>query len=349
MQSDKQMKAVGFYEGLPLDAPMSFIDGSKPIPTPGPQDILVSVKAVSVNPVDLKLRQTAKKQKQVHVLGFDGVGIVVARGDQVQKFSVGDRVFYAGTTKRAGSNQEYQLVNEEIAALAPTNLSDGAAAALPLTALTAYELLIEKFGLIPKAGANKGKVILVINGAGGVGSILSQLAHWLGMTVYATASPKNFAWLKKNGVTHPLDYHHDLKTSLAKMGIHSVDYVAVLFTITPYFDVVADLVAPFGHIGTIVGLDETLDISRLKNKSVSFDWEYMFAKTDNHYQIQTQGEILALVAELVETGNITTTLGKKYTDGINASNLKQATADVETGHTTGKVVISGPFNGGQNK
>ncbi|WP_316496336.1 alcohol dehydrogenase catalytic domain-containing protein, partial [Enterococcus faecium] len=145
----------------------------------------------------------------LRILGFDGVGKVVAVGDEVQKFSVGDRVFYAGTTTRAGSNQEYQLVDERIAALAPKNLSDEEAAVLPLTSLTAYELLFEKFGLIPEENANRGKKILVINGAGGVGSILNQLAHWAGLEVYATASPKNFEWLKKTGVDYPIDYHQD--------------------------------------------------------------------------------------------------------------------------------------------
>ncbi|MGX7151224.1 zinc-binding alcohol dehydrogenase family protein [Enterococcus ureasiticus] len=345
MDENKRMKVVGFFEGLPIENEASFIDGYKQIPIPGPQDILVKVKAVSVNPVDTKVRQTTRKQNQLNILGFDGVGEVVSVGKNVKKFTIGDRIFYAGTTKRAGSNQEFQLVNEEIAALAPSNLSDEEAVSLPLTALTAYELLFEKFGLIPKENANQGKTILVINGAGGVGSILNQLAHWTGMTVFATASQANFDWLKTIGVDHPLDYHHDLKHDLAKTGTHTVDYAAVLFNIMPYFDTVADLINPFGHIGTIVGLDEKLDISYLKNKSVSFDWEYMFAKTDFDYRIETQGEALAVISHLAETGKIVATVGKTYSNGINAANLKKATADVEAGHMRGKVVVSGPFNG----
>ncbi|EOH94565.1 zinc-binding alcohol dehydrogenase [Enterococcus haemoperoxidus ATCC BAA-382] len=345
MNENKQMKAVGFFEGLPIKNEASFMDEYKTIPLPGPQDILVKVKAVSINPVDTKLRQAAKKQTQLTVLGFDGVGEVVSVGENVSKFTTGDRVFYAGTTKRAGSNQEFQLVNEGIAALAPKNLSDEEAAALPLTSLTAYELLFDKFGLIPKENANQGKTILVINGAGGVGSILNQLAHWAGLTVYATASPANFDWLKKLGVDYPIDYHQDLKQSLEKLGIHTVDYAAVLFNILPYFNDISELIAPFGHIGTIVGLDGNLDISQLKNRSVSFDWEYMFAKTDFNDQIETQGAALSLIAQLAEAGKIVATVGKAYTDGINAANLKKATEDVESGHMRGKVIVSGLFNG----
>lgn len=263
----------------------------------------------------------------------------------MQKFSVGDRVFYAGTTTRAGSNQEYQLVDERIAALAPKNLSDGEAAALPLTSLTAYELLFEKFGLIPEENANRGKKILVINGAGGVGSIFNQLAHWAGLEVYATASPKNFEWLKKTGVDYSIDYHQDLSKSFRELGIDQVEYVAVLFDITRYFDQIKHLVRPFGHVGTIVGIKEPLDIGVWKNQSISFDWEYMFAKTDYNYEVETQGEALAHIAALANEGIIRSTLSKVYSDGINAKNLKQATKDVETGHMLGKVVVSGPFNG----
>lgn len=345
MHTDHQMKAVGFFEGLPLANEASFLDENKPIPSPNPHDILVKIKAVSVNPVDLKLREGVKKQNQLSVLGFDAVGEVVSIGTEVKKFTIGDRVFYAGTTKRAGANQEYQLVDEAIAALAPKNLSDEAAAALPLTSLTAYELLFDKFGLKAQENANQGKTLLVINGAGGVGSMLTQLAHWVGLTVYATASPNNFDWLKRNGVDHLLDYHQDLKQSLEELGTQTVDYIAVLFNIVPYFDAVAELIKPFGHIGTIVGLDKALDISRLKNKSVSFVWEYMFAKTDFNYQMETQGAALALIAQLAEEGKITTTVSKVYKSGINAANIKQAATDVEAGHMRGKVVVSGPFNG----
>lgn len=335
------MHAVGFFEGLPINEERSFIDEKKIVPNLESRDVLVKVKAVSVNPIDTKLRKDSIKRNALRVLGFDAVGEVVDTGKEVEKFKIGDRVFYAGTTTRAGSNQEYQAVDERIVALAPKKLSDEGAAALPLTSLTAYELLFEKFGLIPEEGANKGKKILVINGAGGVGSVLNQLAHWAGLEIYATASPENFEWLEKLGVDHPIDYHDDLKDEL---GVQKVDYIAVLFDITHYLGQIKHMINPFGHVGTIVGIHDALDISDWKNLSVSFDWEYMFAKTDYNYQIETQGQALKVTARLADEGQLTTTLSKVYSDGINAVNLKKATKDVETGHMLGKVVISGPFN-----
>lgn len=335
------MHAVGFFEGLPINEERSFIDEKKIVPNLESRDVLVKVKAVSVNPIDTKLRKDSIKRNALRVLGFDAVGEVVDTGKEVEKFKIGDRVFYAGTTTRAGSNQEYQAVDERIVALAPKKLSDEGAAALPLTSLTAYELLFEKFGLIPEEGANKGKKILVINGAGGVGSVLNQLAHWAGLEIYATASPENFEWLEKLGVDHPIDYHDDLKDEL---GVQKVDYIAVLFDITHYLGQIKHMINLFGHVGTIVGIHDALDISDWKNLSVSFDWEYMFAKTDYNYQIETQGQALKVIARLADEGQLTTTLSKVYSDGINAVNLKKATKDVETGHMLGKVVISGPFN-----
>lgn len=335
------MHAVGFFEWLPINEERSFIDEKKIVPNLESRDVLVKVKVVSVNPIDTKLRKDSIKRNALRVLGFDAVGEVVDTGKEVEKFKIDDRVFYAGTTTRAGSNQEYQAVDERIVALAPKKLSDEGAAALPLTSLTAYELLFEKFGLIPEEGANKGKKILVINGAGGVGSVLNQLAHWSGLEIYATASPENFEWLEKLGVDHPIDYHDDLKDEL---GVQKVDYIAVLFDITHYLGQIKHMINPFGHVGTIVGIHDALDISDWKNLSVSFDWEYMFAKTDYNYQIETQGQALKVIARLADEGQLTTTLSKVYSDGINAVNLKKATKDVETGHMLGKVVISGPFN-----
>jgi NADPH2:quinone reductase len=344
MTTEKQIKAVGFYEGLPIDNERSFIDAWQPLPEPNAHELLVKVTAVSVNPVDTKLRQATQKQKELRVLGFDGVGEVIAVGSKVSKFKRGDRVFYAGTTMKPGSNQEMQVVDERIVALAPTNLTDAQAAALPLTAITAYELLFEKFGLVPEENANAGKSILVINGAGGVGSILSQLAHWAGLKIFATSSPKNFDWLRENGVAHPIDYHQEIKPQIEKENIQLLDYIAVLYDIHSYLPSLSELIKPFGHIGTIVATEQPLAMNLLKNKSVSFDWEYMFAKTDYDQRIETQGESLQKITELVEQGKLTSTLHTHYADGINAKNLKAATAQVESGHERGKTVISGLFN-----
>lgn len=343
MSIEKTMSAVGFYEGLPIEEAHSFVDAKLPLPKVYNRDLLVQVKAVSINPVDTKLRQKTKKQNKLKVLGFDAVGEVTAIGDDVQNFQVGDRVFYAGTSQRSGSNQAFQLVDERIVALAPKNLSDEKAAALPLTAITAFELLFEKFGVISEKNANIGKNILIINGAGGVGSILSQLASWAGLEVFATSSPKNFNWLKSNKVSFPIDYHGNLKENLSKKDTISFDYIAVLFDITAYFDQIKTLIKPCGHIGTIVGISSPLDIGIWKNHSVSFDWEYMFAKTDFDYHIESQGKILRWITDLVEQGELRSTLTKTYSTGIHAKNIKQATKDVESGHMKGKVVVSGPF------
>lgn len=339
----KQMKQIGFYEGLPLTDKNSFLEKLAETPVPKKKELLVEISAVSVNPVDVKFRMQTPKQESFTVLGFDAVGRIVAKGPQSENFEIGDRIYYAGSAKQPGSNQEYQLVDERIVAKAPENLTDEASAALPLTAITAYELLFEKFQLIPKESANKGKKILVINGAGGVGSILTQLAKWSGLEVVATASPKNFQWLKENGVDHPIDYHQELKPQLEKVGISTVDVVAVLHDIRPYLTELAEMIQPMGKIGMIVGLDGPIDIASFKNLSVSFEWEYMFTKTDYGQLIETQGEILKHLTALVEEEKIHTTLGKVYREGISKETLKQATKEVETGKVHGKVVITGGF------
>lgn len=343
MSETRMMHAIGFFEGLPIEDPKSFLDVKEVVPTAVGRDLLVNVQALSVNPVDTKLRQTAPKSNALRVLGFDAVGEVIAVGHEVKNFKIGDRVFYAGTTTRHGSNQEYQLVDERIVALAPQNLTKEEAASLPLTSLTAYELLFDKFNIMPHKDSVKGKSILVINGAGGVGSILNQLAKWVGLEVYATSNPKNFDWLKKVGVDYPLDYHHELKSQLKEIGTVTFDYIAVLFDITKYLEIIKPLVKPFGHVGTIVGINESLDLAEWKNKSVSFDWEYMFAKTDFGYEIDSQGAALETIAKLADEKVVIPTVSKIYDTGINAEKLKLATKDVETGHMLGKVVVSGDF------
>ncbi|MBO0449300.1 zinc-binding alcohol dehydrogenase family protein [Enterococcus sp. MJM12] len=338
-----KIAAVGFYEGLPLSDPNSFQDIMVPRPQPLANDLLVAVRAVSVNPVDTKLRQNAQKTLTPQILGFDAVGEVVATGANVHDLQVGDRVYYAGTKKRAGSNQALQLVDRRICALAPKTLTEAKAAAMPLTTLTAYELLFEKFGLVAEKNANEGKKILIINSAGGVGSIMSQLAHWAGLSVYGTSSPHNFEWLRYNQVDYPIDYHGDLEQNLQATGTNKFDYIAVLYAITPYFEAVSSLIAPLGHVGTIVEVKEALPLVAWKNLSVSFDWEYMFTKTDFNQEIESQGKILAHVAQLIDEGELHTTLTKTISGGINAKNLKKATALVEKGHMIGKVVVTGPF------
>ncbi|MGX7162950.1 zinc-binding alcohol dehydrogenase family protein [Enterococcus massiliensis] len=299
-------------------------------------DLLVEIGAVAVNPIDLK-RQQLIPENQTEVLGYDAVGKVVAMGSKVSTDFLGKRVYYMGTTKREGSYQKYQLVDEELVALAPTTFSDGEAAALPLTSLTAWELLFEKFQLIPEENTNSGKKILLINAGGGVGSIAGQLAKWCGLEVYGTASPKHFSWLEINGVDHCLDYHQDLASQLPAQL--KFDFIACFYDSSEYLPQLAALIQPFGRIGSIVNTAESLDLNPLKNLSVSFDWVYVFTKTD-FSQGTSQGIILKKIADLVENGKLTSTMRKEFTDGITQKNLAEAFSLVQKGHP-GKVVLSG--------
>lgn len=244
-----KMKAIGAKTALDITDEQSLVDLSLDKPTPTGRQVLVAVKAVSVNPVDTKLRTTVTAETAPKILGYDAVGTVAEIGPDVEKFKVGDRLYYAGSTQVAGSDEEFQLVDERLASTAPKSLSDAEAAAMPLTTLTAYELLFEKMHFVPKGNQNQNKTLLIINGSGGVGSVLSQLAHWAGLTVLATSSPANFEWLKPHGVDHPLDYHDDLLEQIHYLGYQQLDAIAILYAPEAYFEVASDLVKPFGHIG----------------------------------------------------------------------------------------------------
>ncbi len=300
-----------------------------------PYDLLVEVSAVSVNPVDLKL--AAQNANGKRILGYDAVGTVVEKGSSVRGVEIGDRVFYAGTTVRDGAHQKLQLVDHRIAAHAPKNLTDAEAAAIPLTALAAWELLFERMGFVPEKDGNKGQQLLMINGAGGVGSIASQIAKWAGFKVTATSSPKNFEWLKDNGVKECVDYHQDL---IVEAGARKFDAVVSFYDISDYFPAVAKVVKPFGKVGTIVETKKDLPMNLLKNNNVDFFWEYMFAKTEQQMQIATQGAILAKVAEMLDAGILHTTLTKEFTGGISTETLAQAFQRVAK-RAIGKTVISG--------
>lgn len=317
----------------------AIVTDTQEVPELGEHDLLVEVLATALNPIDLKLRQKLT-DGQSKILGFDAVGKVVAIGSEVSPDMIDQLVYYMGTTQRAGSFQRYQLVDERLAAKAPRSLSAAESAALPLTSLTAWELFFERFGLNPEEAANTGKTILIINGAGGVGSIASQLASWSGLKVYATSSPENFDWLQRNGAVHCLDYHQPLKDQLPD-GL-KFDFIACFYDITFYIDQLAELIKPLGHIGTIVNTKEALDLNPLKNLSVSFDWEYAFAKTD-FYDDETQGNILGRIAELIDAGELQTTLARNFSDGISKENLLAGLKLVDEGHF-GKIVLSGGFH-----
>ncbi|MFR3687194.1 MAG: alcohol dehydrogenase catalytic domain-containing protein, partial [Enterococcus sp.] len=269
-------KALGFYEGRSLDDLEVFTEKEIPIPICQTHDLMVEVQAVSVNPIDTKRRQMTVLSEDFQIQGYDAVGIVKEIGSAVSGFAVGDRVFYAGTTQRPGANQRFQAVDSRIAAKAPAGFSDGDLAALPLTSLTAWELLFEKFGYIPEENANQGSILL-INASGGVGSIAAQLAKWAGLTVYGTASPRNNEWLKKNNqVDHVLNHRLPLAEQINK----PFSAIAIFYDASTYLPQLTKAIVPFGKVGMIVNTKEALDLNPCKNLSIDFYWEYMFAKTD---------------------------------------------------------------------
>lgn len=337
---ERDYKVIGAYEGV---TPDKLIYGKKKLCHPTRQQILVKVMAISVNPIDTKLRQTLVKQSDLKIFGYDAVGKIVAIGNQVKNLKIGDAVFYAGTTKKDGSNAEYQLVDARLVAKKPINLTTAQSAAMPLTSLTACELLFDKMGLTPQANAHVGATILIINGAGGVGAIMTQLAKWLGMIVITTAGkPDSRKFCLEMGADFVVSHYQNYGQEIKQLGFRQVDFAVILNALEQHFTKVAELIAPFGRIGSIVASQQDLPLTKLKNKSVSFDWEYMFAKTDYDYKIESQGKYLELIAKLLDMRLLKSTLTTEF-DGINLVNLKKAHAMIESGHTIGKIVLSGSF------
>ncbi len=335
------MKAIGFKRSLPITAAESFLEFETATPSPSGHDLLVKVLAISVNPVDFKIRETAAKDTELDepkIIGWDAVGVVEAVGDETSLFKIGDEVFYAGDLTRSGSNAEYQLVDERIVGRKPKKLSVAEAAAMPLTALTAYESLFDRIRVDPVK--DKGKSVLILAGAGGVGSIATQLAKQLGnLTVIATASREESSdWCKKMGANFVVN-HHDLKAELEKIGHRQVDYILEFVDLEGYWDLMAEIIKPQGHIVSITASSTPLNLNVLKTKSVSFSWEFMYTRsmfgTDD---IARQHEILNHVADLLDEGKLQSTLTTTI-KGLSADNLKKAHAMQESGKTIGKTVI----------
>ncbi|MGY0219588.1 zinc-binding alcohol dehydrogenase family protein [Endozoicomonadaceae bacterium StTr2] len=340
------MKAVGYLKSLPIDDVDSLVDIELPQPIASGRDLLVRVKAIAVNPVDYKIRQNvAPEDGNYKVLGWDAVGEVVAAGEDVSQFKPGDTVFYAGDLTRQGSNAEYQLVDERIVGRKPKSLSDAEAAALPLTAITAWELLFERLEIQQQEAGSQQKsneVILVVGAAGGVGSILIQLAKVLsGATIIATASRSSSReWVQKLGADFIVDHTKPLQPQIEALGIGPVTHVASLNSTDSYIDSYVELLAPFGKIA-LIDDPETLDIKKLKPKSLSLHWEFMY--TRSMYQtadMNEQNRLLDRVSELVDEGYIQTTVGKNL-GIINADNLKAAHQELESGRSIGKIVLQG--------
>lgn len=336
------MKAVGYRQAGPLDRPDSLIDFETTQPRATGRDLLVRVDAVSVNPVDYKIRASrAPEGGTPAILGWDAAGEVVAIGDEVVNFSPGDRVWYAGSIDRPGSNSEFQLVDERITGRMPDSLSVAEAAALPLTSLTAFEMLFDRLRVNdPVPGA--APAVLVIGGAGGVGSITIQLLRALtDMTVIATASrPETSDWVKSLGAHHVIDHSRDLVSQVAELGLGEPGYVFSTTHTGSYLDQIAELIAPQGRFG-LIDDPETLDVMRFKTKAVSTHWELMFTRPlFNTPDIGRQGDILNAVSKLVDEGKIRTT-ASDVLGVISAANIKTAHAILESGKAKGKLVLEG--------
>lgn len=334
------MKAIAYTRyGLPIDDPQSLVDIDLPMPVPGPRDLLVQVHAVSVNPVDTKIRANAATTEP-RVLGWDAVGVVQAVGADVTLFKAGDAVFYAGSIKRPGSNSEYQLVDERIVGHKPKSLGDAAAAALPLTAITAWELLFDRLG-VPEGGGT-GQSLLIVGAAGGVGSMLTQLARQLTqLTVIGTASrPETVDWVRALGAHHVLDHSRPLAAELASAGLPPVDMVASLTQTDRHYAQLIEALKPQGRFA-LIDDPAVLDARPLKAKSLSLHWELMFTRSSFETpDMQRQHELLDRVSALVDQGVLKTTLGEDF-GTINAANLRRAHALVESGRARGKAVLAG--------
>lgn len=336
------MKAIAAIQALPVSHPEALIDITLDKPVPAGRDILVAVQAIAVNPVDTKVRaRLSATPAAPRVLGWDAAGVVEAVGPDVTAFKPGDKVYYAGDITRPGTNAQFQLVDERIVGRMPATLSFEQAAALPLTAITAWESLFDRMG-VPKTGG-QGQTVLLVGGAGGVGSIAIQLAAKVaGLTVLATASrPDSVKWARDLGAHHVINHFEDMPAQLQALGIKEVDYVLILSNTDQHFAAAAAMVKPQGVVGIINDTEAPLDVNKLKGKSAKLVWEMMFTRA----MFQTpdmaeQGKLLNEVAALVDAGTVRTTLNRVLTP-INATTLREAHAALEQGGVVGKIVLSG--------
>ncbi len=332
------MKAVGFYQSLPIDDPKSLLDVEVPDPRPEGRDLLVEVRAVSVNPVDTKRRMAGVKPAELKILGYDAAGVVKAAGPGATLFRPGDEVYYAGSNQRPGTNSERHLVDERIVGPKPKQLSFAQAAALPLTTITAWEAMFDRMG-ISRTGADAGKRLLILGGAGGVGSIAIQLAKKLAkLHVVASASrAESVAWVKTLGADATVDHTKSLPEQLDG----ECDYVLICTNTDPVFGALPKLARPQGRICSIVRTTRPVDLAPLQEKSLSFAWEGMFTRsTFQTDDMQAQHELLKEAARLVDAGTLVTTC-RESLGRICAEGLRRAHRRIEQGHTIGKLVLEG--------
>ncbi len=330
------MKAIGYHiAGTPEE--LTLVEVAQP--TVGPNDLLVAVKGVSVNPVDVKLRAAAQPDTLARVLGFDAAGVVTQLGDAVQGYTIGDEVFYAGDVTRAGTNAEFHAVDERIVGRKPQSLDFAEAAGLPLTTITAWEMLFDSFRLTE--GAGTGQTLLVIGGAGGVGSILIQLAKALTkLTVIATASrPETADWVRKMGADHVVDHRGDLVAQIAALGI-SPTHVAALTATDEHWPAIIEVIAPRGQIA-LIDDPQVLDIKTAKSKALSIHWEFMFTRSMfGTEDIGAQRDLLNRVSAMIDAGTLQSTLTERAGQ-LSAETLRAAHLRQESGRVIGKQVLSG--------
>lgn len=343
--SSPAMRAVGLHKYLPIDDPESLIDLEVPKPEPKGRDLLVRVKAVSVNPVDTKVRAPKDTvEKEPKILGWDAAGVVDAVGEEASLFSPGDEVYYAGSITRQGCDAEYHLVDERIVGRKPRNLPFEEAAAMPLTTLTVWEALFDRMGVARRPAGDRQETLLVIAGAGGVGSIGIQIAKKVaGLRVIATASRgETEAWCRELGADEVINHHEPLKDELKRIGAGEVDFILCAANTEKHLQNMADTIRPQGRICLIVGVKggQPVNINLFQGKSVAICWELMFTRsTYGTPDMEAQHHILEEAAGLFEDGTLRHTMKENY-GPLNAENLRRAHAMLESGRMIGKLVLT---------
>ncbi|MEZ5590033.1 MAG: zinc-binding alcohol dehydrogenase family protein [Gammaproteobacteria bacterium] len=338
------MKAVGIINYLPVEDANAFVDFETEKPEPAGRDVLVAVKAIAVNPVDVKVRAGRGKEGVTEdpprIIGWDASGVVEAVGPDVTLFKPGDEVFYAGDITRPGSNAEFQRVDERIVGHKPKSLSYAEAAALPLTTITAYEAFFDRLG-IDRDGGNKGESILIIGAGGGVGSIAIQLARQAGLVIIATASrPETTAWVKELGADHVVNHRGDMVAETRALGFEHVDHIAI-FNDMRHWNTAVELIRPQGGIVSIDDTHLPMPMDGMKMKAASLHWEFMFARAMHQTpDMIEQHKLLSWVAAEIDAGRIRTTVSEVLSP-INAANLREAHRLIETGQAKGKIVLDG--------
>lgn len=333
------MKAIGYTDAGPISAANALIEFETDVPQPGPNDLLVEVRGISVNPVDVKVRASAQPDGGPRILGFDAAGIVKEVGSATTRFRSGDEVFYAGDITRPGTNAAFHVVDERIVGRKPSSLSFAEAAGMPLTTITAWEILFDSFGL--KESEGTGEALLVIGGAGGVGSILIQLAKKLtGLNVIATASRDDTrAWVKKMGADHVVNHRNPLDEEMKALDI-SPRYVASLTHTDRHFEAIIKLIKPRSHIA-LIDDPKSLDVGLIKSKALSLSWEFMFARSLFQTEdMDAQHVLLNRVADLLDNGTLIPTANNQG-GALSVENLRAAHELQESGTAIGKTVLDG--------